>query len=183
MWRCLGALAGVLLVGSSAAAEVLSIAHRGNSLYAPENTVAAFTAAWGKSDLVESDVHVTRDGHLVIMHDATVNRTTDGTGAISALTLAQIKALDAGSWFSPDFIGERVPTFEEMVFSILPHATPLIEHKAGSAAAYVAELRRLNVVSNVVVQSFNWSFLAGVRALEPGIRLLLGSGTPGRPPT
>jgi len=178
MWRCLGALVGMWLVGSSAAAEVLSIAHRGNSLYAPENTVAAFTAAWGKSDLVESDVHVTRDGHLVIMHDATVNRTTDGTGAISALTLAQIKALDAGFWFSPDFIGERVPTFEEMVSSILPHATPLIEHKAGSAAAYVAELRRLNVVSNVVVQSFNWSFLAGVRALEPGIRLCaLGSGT------
>lgn len=176
-------LAGALLAGGLAvkpvvSGEVLSIAHRGNSLFAPENIVAAFTSALGKADLVESDVRVTSDGQLVIMHDDKVDRTTDGTGFVSALTLAQIKALDAGSWFGTSFTGERVPTFEEMVLSILPHATPLIEHKAGGAAAYVAELQRLNVVSNVVVQSFDWPFLAGIRALEPGIRLCaLGSGT------
>jgi glycerophosphoryl diester phosphodiesterase len=158
-------------------AEVLSIAHRGNSMFAPENTVAAFTSALGKSDMVESDVRITADGHLVIMHDTTVSRTTDGTGSVSALTLAQIRALDAGSWFGPEFAGELVPTFEEMLNSILPHATPLIEHKAGPASAYVAELQRLGAVSNVVVQSFDWNFLANVRALEPGIQLAaLGSG-------
>jgi glycerophosphoryl diester phosphodiesterase len=171
-------LAGGLAFSPLASAEVLSIAHRGNSLFAPENTVAAFTSALGKADLVESDVRVTSDGQLVIMHDATVDRTTDGMGSVSAMTLTQIKALDAGVWFGTSFIGERVPTFEEMVASILPQATPLIEHKTGTAAAYVAELRRLNAVSNVVVQSFDWPFLASVRALEPGIRLCaLGSGT------
>src|SRR5512141_971918 len=86
-------------------AAVLSIGHRGNSLFAPENTVASFRAAWGKADFVEMDGQVSSDGYLVVMHDATVDRTTDGTGAVSGKTLAQLKLLDAGSWFSSAFIG------------------------------------------------------------------------------
>jgi glycerophosphoryl diester phosphodiesterase len=114
----------------------------------------------------------------MVMHDASVDRTTDGTGAFSSKTMAELKQLDAGSWFAADFTGERVPTFEESMNAILPAAVPLIEHKTGTAAAYVAELRRLNIVSNVVVQSFDWSFVSAVHALEPGIRLAaLGSGT------
>jgi glycerophosphoryl diester phosphodiesterase len=170
-------LAWLLLAAQFSAAAVLSIGHRGNSLFAPENTLAAFTAALGKADLVELDGHVSSDGVIVVMHDSTVDRTTDGTGAISTKTLAQLKLLDAGSWFAPAFTGERIPTLEEALAAILPQATPLIERKAGSAEAYVAELRRLNAVSNVVVQSFDWPFLAAVNALEPGIRLgALGSG-------
>jgi glycerophosphoryl diester phosphodiesterase len=78
---------------------VLSIGHRGNPLYAPENTVAAFKSALGKADMVEMDGQLTSDGALVIMHDATVDRTTDGTGSIAANTLVWLKSLYAGSWF------------------------------------------------------------------------------------
>lgn len=161
----------------SEAAEVLSIAHRGNSLFAPENTLAAFAATQGKADLVETDGRMSADGRLVIMHDTTVDRTTDGTGTVASKTVAQLKLLDAGSWFSPDFTGERIPTLEEMITNTLPFATPLIEQKDGPASAYVDELRRLNAVTNVVVQSFDWNFLAAVHALEPAVRLgALGSG-------
>jgi glycerophosphoryl diester phosphodiesterase len=157
---------------------VLSIGHRGNSLYAPENTVASFKSALGKADMVEMDGQLTSDGKLVVMHDATVDRTTDGTGSIAANTLAWLKTLDAGSWFSSAFVGERVPTLEEAITNSLPAAIPLIEQKAGSASAYVTELRRLGVVTNVVLQSFDWAFLSTVHGLEPAIELCaLGSGT------
>ncbi len=159
-------------------AEVLSIGHRGNSMFAPENTVAAIVAAHGKADMIETDVRATSDGHLILMHDSTVNRTTDGTGSVSAMTLAQLRALDAGSWFATQFAGERVPTFAEMITNILPHATPLIEQKTGSAAAYVNALQQLGATTNVVLQSFDWNFLAAVHALDPTIPLCaLGSGT------
>ena len=75
-------LAWLLLAAQFSAAAVLSIGHRGNSLFAPENTLAAFIAALGKADLVELDGHVSSDGVIVVMHDSTVDRTTDGTGAI-----------------------------------------------------------------------------------------------------
>ncbi len=159
-------------------AAVLSIAHRGNSMYAPENTLAAFLASEGKADWVETDVRVSSDGVLVILHDDKVDRTTDGAGSVSTLTLAELKAFDAGSWFSAAFAGERIPTLEEMVTNTLRFATPLIEHKAGTAAQYVAELRRLNALTNVVLQSFDWAFLANVHVLEPSLPLCaLGSGT------
>lgn len=162
----------------SEAAQVLSIAHRGNSLFAPENTLAAFAAAQGKADLVETDGRLSADAVLVIMHDATVDRTTDGTGPVGSQTVAQLKLLDAGSWFSTDFIGERIPTLEEMITNTVSFATPLIERKDGPASAYVDELRRLNAVTNVILQSFDWNFLAAVHALEPAVRLgALGSGT------
>ncbi len=171
-------LVGGILVQPSARSGVLSIGHRGNSLFAPENTVASFTAARGKADLMELDAQVTSDGQFVVMHDSTVNRTTDGTGAIATNTLAKLKLLDAGSWFAPQFAGERIPTLGEAMQAIIPYGTPLIEQKAGSAAGYVAELQRLGVVTNVVLQSFDWAFLTTVHALEPSLRLCaLGSGT------
>jgi glycerophosphoryl diester phosphodiesterase len=154
-----------------------SIAHRGGAVYAPENTLAAFRLASNKCDMVEIDVRVSSDGHLVVMHDATVNRTTDGTGNVNAKTLAQLKALDAGQRFSSYFTGEKIPTFAEAIQSILPYATPVIEHKAGTATSYVAAIQALGVASNVVVISFDTNFIAGVHALDPSIRLgVLGSG-------
>jgi len=157
---------------------VLSIGHRGNSLFAPENTLAAFAAAQGKADLVETDARLSADGKLVIMHDATVDRTTDGTGTVASKTVAQLKLLDAGSWFSAEFAGEPVPTLEEVITNTSSYATVLIERKDGPASAYVEELRRLGAMDEVIVQSFDWNFLAAVHALEPGLRLgALGSGT------
>lgn len=162
---------------ASAPAAGLSIAHRGGSLYAPENTIAAFTNSRAVAQLMETDAQITSDGKFVIMHDLTVDRTTDGTGAIAASTLAQLKQLDAGSWFSTNYTGQRIPTLEEMITNTLPGSIPFIEVKAGAASNYVAELRRLDVVTNVILQSFDWNFLAAVHTLEPALRLCaLGSG-------
>ncbi|PYS95554.1 MAG: glycerophosphoryl diester phosphodiesterase [Acidobacteria bacterium] len=92
----------------------LRFAHRGASARAPENTLAAFEEAIRLGvDVIELDVHLSVDGVPVVLHDDTVDRTTDGRGAVASLTLAALKRLDAGAWFSPRFRGERIPTLEE----------------------------------------------------------------------
>jgi glycerophosphoryl diester phosphodiesterase len=121
----------------------LLIAHRGGSKLAPENTLLAFGRAveWWCADVLELDVHATRDGQVVVLHDPTVDRTTDGTGSIAALTLAQAQALDAGSRFTPDggktfpFRGRgvRIPTLRE-VLAAFPDARVNVELKTGDAA-------------------------------------------------
>ncbi|HBF31195.1 glycerophosphodiester phosphodiesterase family protein [Rhizobium sp.] len=96
------------------------IAHRGASAYAPENTLAAMREAKKRgARWVEIDVKLTRDGHPVIIHDDKVDRTTNGKGLVAGLTLQDIRALDAGSWFDPSFAGEKVPTFEELIETVL----------------------------------------------------------------
>jgi glycerophosphoryl diester phosphodiesterase len=172
------ALAMLILISvASSPAVVLSIAHRGGALYAPENTVGAFTNSRAITDLMETDAQITSDGKFVIMHDLTVDRTTTGTGLVATQTLAQIKLLDAGSWFSSRYIGEHVPTMEEMITNSLPFSIPFVEAKAGAASAYVAEFQRLNVVTNIIFQSFDWNFLSQTHALEPNLRLCaLGGG-------
>jgi glycerophosphoryl diester phosphodiesterase len=96
--------------------DIRVIGHRGATGYAPENTLAAFRmgAALG-ADWVETDVKPTADGALVLLHDHTVDRTTDGSGPVAGLTLAQVRALDAGSWFAPEYAGEQVPTLEDLL--------------------------------------------------------------------
>lgn len=91
------------------------VAHRGLLRHAPENTLANFRACLTLRLGFEFDVRRTGDGHLVCIHDETVDRTTDGTGSVAAMTLEQIRRLDAGSWFDPRFAGERVPTIEEVL--------------------------------------------------------------------
>lgn len=96
------------------------IAHRGASFYAPENTLAAMRKAKQMgAEWVEIDVALSKDRELVIVHDDTVDRTTNGTGAVFELNLAELKALDAGSWFSPDYKGEKIPTLDELVELVL----------------------------------------------------------------
>lgn len=91
-------------------------AHRGNAKYFPENTMASFRSAVSlHPDMVETDLHMTSDGELVIMHDHLVDRTTNGKGLVREKTLAEIKALDAGSWKGEQFAGEKVPTFREFL--------------------------------------------------------------------
>jgi glycerophosphoryl diester phosphodiesterase len=103
---------------------VANVAHRGASGNYPENTLIAFQKALEIGvDEIELDLYLTKDDRLIIMHDSTVDRTTDGTGAISELTLAEIKALDAGGVFGEQFRGERVPTWEE--------ALELVQGKVG----------------------------------------------------
>jgi glycerophosphoryl diester phosphodiesterase len=93
----------------------LIVAHRGLLQHAPENTMANFRACLELGLGFEFDVQRTKDGQLVCIHDATVNRTTNGTGQVMELTLTEIRQLDAGSWFAPQFAGEKVPTVEEVL--------------------------------------------------------------------
>ena len=91
-------------------------AHRGSKGTHPENTLASFKeAVHVGSDGIELDVHLTKDGQLVVIHDETVDRTTNSTGEIRNLTLAKIKDLDAGSWYNATFAGEKIPTLEEVL--------------------------------------------------------------------
>lgn len=95
--------------------EPLIVAHRGLLHHAPENTLANFRACLELRIGFEFDVEKSKDGHLVCIHDDTVDRTTNGTGAVSDLTLEEIRGLDAGGWFDPKFAGEKVPTVEEVL--------------------------------------------------------------------
>lgn len=97
----------------------LNVAHRGNPAAAPESTIPAFDSAVAlQVDMIEFDVHRLADAELAVMHDATVDRCTDGTGALAEMTLAQVKGLDAGSWFDPRFAGTKVPTLREAIKAI-----------------------------------------------------------------
>ncbi|MCR4906708.1 MAG: hypothetical protein K6A33_11585 [Clostridiales bacterium] len=96
--------------------------HRGNAKYFPENTMASFRSAVALNpDMIELDVHMSKDGRLVVMHDHKVDRTTDGTGFLHDLTLDEIRTLDAGAWKGEEFRGERVPTFEEFLSLMAEH--------------------------------------------------------------
>lgn len=108
-------------------------AHRGAMDTCPENTIAAFKEAVRLgAHMIEFDVRMTKDGHLVILHDATVDRTTDGQGEISVLTFDEVKQLDAGSWKSEDFSGEEIPALHE-VLAEMPENIWLNIHIKGGA--------------------------------------------------
>jgi len=89
------------------------IAHRGLDETYPENTLTAFKAALEKGMAIEIDVRGTKDDELIVLHDDTVDRTTDGEGRVAQMTLTEVKALDAGSWWGEEFTGERIPTLME----------------------------------------------------------------------
>ncbi|MFZ5616147.1 MAG: glycerophosphodiester phosphodiesterase [Pseudomonadota bacterium] len=113
-------------------APVIVVGHRGTKRFAPENTLAAFDKAIEMgARAIEMDVRMTADGEFVIMHDATVDRTTNGRGLVSQMTLAEIKKLDAGSWFGREFAGERVPTLREALRDIKGRAAADIDFKSG----------------------------------------------------
>lgn len=158
------------------------MAHRGLSGLAPENTLAAFSKATEtKSEWVELDVHLTADGEVVVMHDSTVDRTTDGTGAISDLTLAQIRALDAGSWFGPAFAGERVPLLAEVVDLLGSRLRINVEIKSAadpaSAAKVVDILRNGGVLEQSQISSFGLEAVLEVRKYwsDPVLALITGN--------
>ncbi|MCX7019126.1 MAG: glycerophosphodiester phosphodiesterase family protein [Candidatus Sumerlaeota bacterium] len=175
------ALVALILVNQAVLPAVISVGHRGNSSFAPENTVAAINATRGKADWVEFDVHKSLDGALVVIHDDTVNRTTTGTGSVASMTLSQLRALDAGVKFDPYFTSEKIPTFDEAVNAALANGLiPLIERKASSVtpADLSNALAALGATTGVVVQSFDWNFIRDLHTLNPVIRIgVLGSGT------
>lgn len=147
------------------------IAHRGASGIAPENTLAAFKKAIEIGvDAVELDLHGTADGEVVVIHDASLNRTTNMSGLIKQTTLEAIKQADAGAWFNPAFEGEPVPTLAEALACITDDAIALLEIKDDTiAAAVVEKIREMDLLEFTVIISFHISVLQTVRALEPRI--------------
>ena len=130
-------------------------AHRGANDTHPENTLAAFREAIRLGvHMIEFDVALTKDGALVLMHDATVDRTTDGSGRASDLTLDQLKALDAGSWKGQEFKGERIPTLDEAL-AMMPENVWLNVHLKGSVELAEKVTRRI-----VAHQRLHQAFLA-----------------------
>src|SRR6185295_11448303 len=115
----------------------LIIAHRGDSAHRPENTLASFASALEVgADLVELDVQLTRDGEVVVIHDVTVDRTTNGSGDVRQMTLAEVRALSAGypERFGPEYEGERVPTLAEALNLMHGRARVMIELKTESVS-------------------------------------------------
>ncbi|MCB9924882.1 MAG: hypothetical protein H6822_22065 [Planctomycetaceae bacterium] len=130
--------------------QPLIVAHRGLLRHAPENTLANFRACLELRIGFEFDVERTKDDHLVCIHDSTVDRTTSGTGKVSELTLAQIRELDAGSWFDPKFAGEKVPTVDEVLQLIAEYrqhdvliAVDLKAESVGSDVVRLAEKHKV----------------------------------------
>lgn len=152
------------------------IAHRGAALKAPENTMASFRKAFSEgAEVVELDVHRTSDGHLVVMHDPKVDRTTDGKGEIRSMTLEKIRSLDAGSWFGPDFKGEKVPTLEEVLDWAKGKVKVDIEVKdralyPGISKDLVDLIRRKDATGDVMITSFDKSAIEDFQQLAPEIK-------------
>ena len=106
-------------VRGSLSRRPLNFAHRGASHEAPANTLAAFLLAVDLgAEGIELDVHLSKDGHVVVIHDFDVAATTDGQGLVCDKTLAELKDLDAGSWFDPVFAGQRIPTLQEVIDAV-----------------------------------------------------------------
>lgn len=152
---------------------MLAIAHRGASGYAPENTFAAFRRAVAQGiSFIETDLHLTRDAHFVAIHDETVERTTNGRGAIHDMTLAEVRRLDAGSWFASEFMGERIPTLDEILDFTKKHDVVFyLELKPsgfwGGEHALISALRDTGEIPRSVVISFDPAILAALRKIEP----------------
>ncbi len=152
---------------------MLAIAHRGASGYAPENTLAAFRRAVALGvTFIETDLQLTRDAHFVALHDEMVNRTTNGQGSIQHMTLAEVRRLDAGSWFGSEFMGERIPTLQDIVeFSCKHDVVFYLELKPsgfwGGEHALISALRESGAIQRTVIISFDPMILQGLRKIEP----------------
>jgi glycerophosphoryl diester phosphodiesterase len=153
----------------------LVIGHRGFCAAAPENTLPAFKLALAAgADLVELDYHHTKDNELVVIHDFTLDRTTSATNQwsrnnlrVADHSLAQLRGLDAGAWFNPAFAGTKLLRLDEALDVIQAGGVTLIERKAGPAKDCVELIRKKSLLNRVVVQSFDWEYLADYHQLEP----------------
>ena len=151
------------------------IAHRGASGHAPENTIAAFKRAVELgAGFIETDLHLTRDAKFVAIHDATLERTTNGHGSIHDATLADLRKLDAGQWYDREFSGEHIPTLDEVLdFSRENDVVFYLEIKYdvawGMHHSLVASIRKAENAARTIVISFDPSTIAAVRRVDPSI--------------
>lgn len=158
----------------------LVIAHRGHSIAYPEQTLAAFNAAVELgADMIEADVHLTRDGQLVLCHDDLVDRTTNGTGRVADHTFDELRALDAGSWFDERYADERVPSLDELYELAIDAGIALcLEIKGATSAlrteaahAVAAAIAARDRLDRDVLASFDHAALAAAVAARPGLRI------------
>ena len=149
----------------------IQIAHRGASGNAPENTLAAFKKALEIGvDAVEFDLHGTADGEIVVIHDSTLDRTTDRHGHINETLLETVQGADAGGWFDTEFAGEPVPTLTAALECIGKETIAVLEIKDPMIAeAVVAKIHETETLDTTVVISFHTTVLQTIRTLEPRI--------------
>ncbi|MGH0594763.1 glycerophosphodiester phosphodiesterase [Bacillus pretiosus] len=166
--------------------HIKNIAHRGASAYAPEHTIPAYKIGRQlKGDYIEIDLQMTKDGHLVAMHDETVNRTTNGTGLVKEHTLEEIKKLNAGSFFyekhptfaKKEFANANVPTLEEIIETFGQYANYYIETKSPDEYAGMEEklleiIKHYGINDKVIIQSFSEESLQKIHSLHVNIPLV-----------
>lgn len=161
-------------------ADFVRVGHRGAAAERPENTHAAFARALEASaDMIECDLQLTLDGHVVIIHDYTADRTTSGSGPIADHSLADLRALDAGAWKDEAFAGEKVPTLEETLAQVLPAADLNLELKCQGtredarrlALAAATAVRARDAWTRIVFSSFNPEALIELREVAPEARI------------
>ena len=167
----------------------LFIAHRGISARFPENTLAAFRGAVAAgAQMIELDVCLSADRQPVVIHDDTVDRTTNGTGAVRSLPLDRLLRLDAGSWFDPRFADERLPTLDQVLAAMRGNIMVNIEIKPEAfepdgppdavERQVLALVRRHHMDETVLISSFEWRALENIRGLDAQIALGLLAEAP-----
>jgi glycerophosphoryl diester phosphodiesterase len=159
------------------------VGHRGAMGHAPENTLASFRKGVELGcPMVELDIHLSADCRLVVIHDDTVDRTTDGTGSVGDLTAAEIARLDAGAWFGPEFAGERVPMLEEVITWAHNRVGLVIELKLGPVwypgieEVLVTTLQQQDATGSVLVISNDHHAVRRVKELDAGINTAIMYG-------
>jgi glycerophosphoryl diester phosphodiesterase len=153
--------------------SAINIAHRGASGTFPENTLSAFRAAADAGAVMcELDVQLTRDGQVVVIHDDKVDRTTDGAGEVAAMTLAEVRRLDAGAKFKGGAPRrESIPTLDEVFDAVGGRCALNIELKAPGVEAKAAAIMRVHrAIESSIVSSFDWNSIAAINRVDPEIR-------------
>ncbi|MDG5786563.1 glycerophosphodiester phosphodiesterase family protein [Evansella sp. AB-P1] len=163
------------------------VAHRGNKRYCPENTMASFCSAVAYPiDGIEFDLQFTKDNIPVVIHDEKIDRTTNGRGYVRSFTLHELRQFDAGVWFHKRFIGEKIPTFEEvLIWSKGQNITLHVELKPQKQKVMerfldvcLAMIEKHNKVESVIISTFSQAYLAYIKSKNPKIKTALLAKTP-----
>lgn len=155
---------------------VLVMAHRGMPVRFPENTMRSFREVLSLDiDIIEFDVHKSLDGGLLVIHDPSLERTSNGTGAVREKTTAELRALDMGAWKDPAYAGERMPTLEETYELFVPHGHILLNVEVkdadkATAAAAVSLADRYGILDRCVFTSFDALLMAYMKSLDRRVR-------------
>jgi glycerophosphoryl diester phosphodiesterase len=150
------------------------VCHRGVNLIAPENTLPALECGLAAGfGFIEVDLHITSDGEIVVIHDKTLDRTTDGSGPVTQQSLADLRALDAGGWFNPFFKGTKIPTLGEVLDLLIRYdGRAYLEFKSAPPEPVLEQVERSGLLDRVFFWSFNRDFLVKLRQISPTARIM-----------